>query len=78
MFYPNPASVASGLQFLLAQGLDINNAIQFFDVNGKYLKGYKTIPNKIDVNIFPTGMIFYKLLDANFKVIETGNFIIVK
>ena len=78
LFYPNPASVASGLQFLLAQGLDINNAIQFFDVNGKYLKGYKTIPNKIDVNIFPTGMIFYKLLDANFKVIETGNFIIVK
>ena len=78
LFYPNPATVASGLQYVLQQGLDINNAIQFYDASGRYIKGYKTIPNKIDVNVFPTGVILYKLLDTNFKLIEAGKFIIVK
>ena len=76
LFYPNPASVSSGLQYVLQQGLDINNAIQFYDATGRYIKGYKTIPNKFDVSVFPKGVIFYKFLNNDFKVLETGKFLI--
>lgn len=76
MFYPNPASSITGLKYIVEPGVDINNAIQFYTEDGKYIKGYKTIPNTIDISIFPKGVIFYKLLTTENKTLETGKFII--
>ncbi len=78
LFYPNPTNVSSGINYVLQQGTFTNNAIQFFDANGRYLKGYKTIPDKINTSLFPTGVIVYKLMNDKSEVLETGKLVLVR
>jgi hypothetical protein len=78
MFYPNPASIATGLKYVVQPGVDVNNSIQFYDATGRYIKGYKSLPNVFDVSIFPRGLILYRLLDAQNKTLEAGKILIIK
>jgi Subtilase family len=76
LFYPNPTCKSLGVKHILQQGVFINNALQFYDAKGNYLKGYKNIPNKVDIALFPVGVIIYKLINENNQVLETGKFVI--
>lgn len=76
VFYPNPASKKSGLHYVLMQGLAADNRIQFFDITGRLIRNYTSLPTVIDITTFPTGIIMYKLFDPNKRSLETGRLII--
>lgn len=77
-FYPNPVNANEPLNYILEQGTYSDNIIQFFDASGRYLKGYKTLPDKFDVSNFPSGSIFYKLMTKDFKILEGGKLVLFR
>ena len=76
LFYPNPASKGGTLNYVLMQGIPADTHIQFFDVTGRLVRNYFTLPSNIDISKFPTGIIIYKLFGADNKAVETGKLII--
>jgi hypothetical protein len=76
IFYPNPVSLNSTLNYTLQTDLFGDNSIYFYDATGKYLKGFKTLPNSFKVTNFPTGVIFYKLQNTKTGFVEKGKLVI--
>ena len=72
MFYPNPVSRNESLNYVLMQGIPADNRIQFFDITGRLIRNYKSLPTKIDISNFPKGIIIYKMLGANDRALATG------
>ena len=72
MFYPNPVSRNESLNYVLMQGIPADNRIQFFDITGRLIRNYKSLPTKIDISNFPTGIVIYKMLGANDRALATG------
>ena len=76
VFYPNPVSKTGTLNYVLMQGIPADNAIQFFDIRGRLVRNFSSLPTNIDISTFPTGLIIYKLFGSNDKPLETGKLII--
>ncbi|MBL7700820.1 MAG: S8 family peptidase [Ferruginibacter sp.] len=76
VFYPNPASKRVPLNYLLMQGIPADNRIQFFDVTGRMIRNFSSLPTNIDISGFPAGLVIYKLFTADNKPLETGKLII--
>lgn len=76
VFYPNPVSKAGTLNYVLMQGIPADNRIQFFDITGRLIRNYRSLPTKIDISNFPTGVVIYKMLGANDRPIATGKLFI--
>jgi len=76
VFYPNPVSKTGTLNYILMQGIAADNRIQFFDVTGRLFRNYRSLPTKIDISDFPTGMVIYKILGANDRALATGKLFI--
>lgn len=72
LFYPNPINRNSQLNYILQQGLPSGSQLQLFDFSGRLLKSYTSLPNRIILSSFSTGIIIYKLLTGNNTVLETG------
>jgi Secretion system C-terminal sorting domain len=76
IFYPNPANAATPLRYVLKQGLPGDTQLQLFDISGRIIKNYTSIPTTIDISRLPNGVVIYKLLDKNDGLVETGKLII--
>jgi len=76
VFYPNPVSKRGALKYVLMQGIPADNRIQFFDMAGRMIKNFLSLPTVIDISKFPTGILIYKLYSSNNKPLETGKLII--
>jgi hypothetical protein len=76
LFYPNPINKTTPLQYILKQGVLLDGELHFFDASGRLLQRYAKLPNSLNVKIFASGVVFYKLLNKNNMVIETGKLII--
>lgn len=76
VFYPNPVSKRAVLNYILMQGIPADNRIQFFDITGRMIRNFQSLPTTIDISNFPTGVVIYKLFGADNKPLETGKLII--
>lgn len=76
VFYPNPASRSQPLQFVLQQGLTSSTILQLFDVTGQLVKSYTSLSGSIAISNLSSGLLIYKLVSTESKVLETGKIII--
>ncbi len=76
VFYPNPASRSGRLNYVLMQGIPADNRLQFFDIAGRMIRNYASLPTNIDISKFPTGIVIYKLFGKDNKQMETGKLMI--
>jgi Subtilase family len=76
VFYPNPARRNGSLNYVLMQGIPADNRIQFFDVTGRMIRNFASMPTNIDLSNFPTGIVIYKLFGADNKPVQTGKLVI--
>jgi hypothetical protein len=76
VFYPNPVNRSLALHYVLQQGVPASSQLQLFDIYGRLLKSFSSIPDKIDVSGFSLGVIIYKLLDSDNSILETGKLVI--
>jgi hypothetical protein len=76
IFYPNPVNAATPLKYVVKQGLPGDTQLQLFDISGRIIKSYTSIPTSIDVSKLPNGIVMYKLLDKNGGLLEAGKLII--
>lgn len=74
-FYPNPAVTSSQLSYITRPGLPGDVTLMLFDLNGRLLRRYEGLPNKIDLSLLPRGVIVYQLLDINHRKLEGGKII---
>lgn len=75
-FYPNPVSRFATLNYVLMQGIPADSRFQLFDIAGRLIKAYPSLPTVIDVSDLPAGIIIYKLLGNNDRALATGKLII--
>ena len=78
IFYPNPVSKNGTLNYVLLQGIPADNRIQFFDITGRLIRNFSSLPTNINVSKFPTGILIYKLFAADGQMLETGKLIITQ
>jgi hypothetical protein len=76
LFYPNPANRNEYLRYKLQQGVPTGSSLHFYDVTGRLLKSYDSIPDNITLSSFPAGLLVYKLLSMDKQVLQTGKIII--
>lgn len=77
-FYPIPVPRNGELRYVLQQGITSSSRLQFFDVNGRLLRNYSSMPDRIPLTGFPAGLIIYKLLSEEGRRLETGKLLIVQ
>ena len=77
LFYPNPVKRSIPLQYKLQQGIySSSSQLQLFDIYGRLLKNYSSVPDQIDVSGLPAGVIVFKLLNSENRTLETGKLLI--
>jgi hypothetical protein len=76
--YPIPAT--SVINFDFVSGYDRSLSFQVYNFTGKIVYELKAPPQKLtlSLNDFSRGFYYYKLLDANGRLIETARFLVVK
>jgi hypothetical protein len=77
-FYPIPAQRNGELNYVLQQGIPTSSKLQFFDVNGRLLQSYSSMPDKIVLSGYSAGMVIYKLLSEEGETLETGKLLILR
>lgn len=75
-FYPTPAAKNGAIKYILKQGIPADSPLQLFDLNGRLLRNYPSLPGQIQTLGLPSGVIIYRLLDSVNKTLETGKLII--
>lgn len=78
VFYPNPATTSSPINLVIKDGRIADAKLILLSSDGKILKYYDVLPNSISTVLFPKGIIYFKLLDANNVLIQSGQIVIVK
>ncbi|MES1217368.1 MAG: T9SS type A sorting domain-containing protein [Bacteroidota bacterium] len=78
IFYPNPVIGNNLLNYVLQQGIPADSRLQLFDVTGRLIKDFSSIPGKINISAFPTGILIYKLIGINNTILDTGKIIIIQ
>lgn len=76
LFYPNPVKRNTALHYMLQQGIPVDSKLLFFDVAGRLVKSYTSIPDNIDLSSFAAGLIIYKLYSSNGRLLETGKLVL--
>lgn len=76
-FYPNPIKRHASLHYVLQQGIPNNTQLLFFDLNGRLLSRFNSLPDEIDFSKFPAGMIIYRLVTEENKLLEAGKLILL-
>ena len=76
-FYPNPVSRNTTLQYTLQQGVPSSAKLQFFDMYGRLLKSYGSMPGTLNLSHLTPGVIIYKLLTSENKMLQTGKLIVL-
>lgn len=75
-FYSNPANRNMPLKYVLQQGVPSGSQLLLFDMYGRLLKSFSSLPDKIDISKIPPGVIIYKLVNSENKTLETGKLIV--
>ncbi len=76
LFYPNPVPVNGQLNYMLMQGVPADSQLQIFDVTGRLISAYTSLPANISLKKLHPGIVIYKLLNHENVVVETGKIII--
>ncbi len=76
LFYPNPISKNKSLQYIIQQGIPSDVQFQLFDINGRMILNYKSIPKTINLTKVNTGIYIYKIMKNN-KQLETGKIVVL-
>ena len=76
LFFPNPVSKNTNLQYVLQQGVPGDCSLWFYDVTGRLIKSYPSIPATINTSFLPKGLIIYKLIYPDGKLAETGKVLV--
>ena len=78
VFYPNPATTSSPINLVIKEGRIADAKLVLLSSDGKILKYYDVLPSSINTILFPKGIIYFKLLDANNVLLQSGQIVIVK
>jgi hypothetical protein len=76
LFYPNPANRNNTINYVLRQGIPASGSLLLFDISGRLLKSYASLPNKLNLSGLARGIIIYKLLNNDNRLVETGKLFI--
>lgn len=76
LFYPNPVPAGGQLNYILMQGVAADSQLQLFDVSGRKIAEYTSLPTSIKLKNLPAGLVIYKLVSRSNIVIETGKIIV--
>ena len=76
LFYPNPSSGNNPILYMLQQGVPANSRLQLFDASGRLLRTYSEMPGNITVTALAKGLLIYKLMSHDGRLLETGKMII--
>ena len=71
---PNPANVY--IDFTHLQSDFENGTVYFYDSTGALLQHIRLTQNRIDIKLFPTGLIYYNAFNADVSKTTSGKFII--
>jgi hypothetical protein len=77
LFYPNPASRNSILNYTLQQDLPFDSKLQLFDITGRLIKNYSEMPNSINLQSVAPGVLIYKLFSSDNKLLEVGKVVVL-
>lgn len=76
LFYPNPVSRATALHHILQQGIPADSKLLLYDMAGRLLRNYTSVPDNIDLSSFAAGLIIYKLYNNGGLLLETGKLLL--
>lgn len=76
LFYPNPVPAGGQLNYILMQGVAADSQLQLFDISGRKIAEYTSLPSSIKMDNLPAGLMIYKLISRSNSVIETGKIIV--
>ncbi|MBO9659229.1 MAG: T9SS type A sorting domain-containing protein, partial [Chitinophagaceae bacterium] len=69
LFYPNPAQRSSRLSYVIKQGISPDCRLQIFDLFGRMIRQYVSLPTSIDLTGLLPGTYVFKVSDRAGKVI---------
>ncbi len=78
VFYPNPATTNSPINLVIKDGRIADAKLVLLSSDGKILQYYDVLPSTINTILFPKGIVYFKLLDANNILLQSGQIVIVK
>jgi hypothetical protein len=76
LFYPNPSSNKLPLNFAIQQAIPSDSRLQIYDMSGRLIRDYESLPVTIDTRALATGIYIYKLISTINLTLETGKIII--
>lgn len=76
IFYPNPVNKNVALNYVLQQGLSPDTRLQLFDITGRLVMNFLSIPGKIDLSGLNSGVYIYQLFYSDGKIAESGKIIV--
>ncbi len=71
LFYPNPVRKSSKLLYVVKQGISPDCRLQVFDLFGRMIKQYVSLPTSIDMTGILPGTYILQVSDRAGKIIET-------
>ncbi|MET0466155.1 MAG: S8 family peptidase [Chitinophagaceae bacterium] len=71
LFYPNPVRQSSKLLYVVKQGISPDCRLQVFDLFGRMIKQYASLPTSIDMTGVLPGIYILRVSDRTGKIIET-------
>jgi hypothetical protein len=78
VFYPNPLIGNNQLNYVLQQGIPADSRLQLFDLTGRLIKDFSSLPDKINVSTFSSGILIYKLISGENKILDTGKIVVIR
>jgi hypothetical protein len=76
LFYPNPSTNKLPLNFAIQQAIPSDSRLQIYDMSGRLIRDYESLPVTIDTRALATGIYIYKLISTINLTLETGKIII--
>ncbi|RYY48167.1 MAG: hypothetical protein EOO06_10945 [Chitinophagaceae bacterium] len=75
-FYPNPVPRNGTVRHLLKQGLGSDARLYLYDIAGRLLKKYSSIPDNFNFRTMPAGLLIYRLYSPKDELLETGKILL--
>jgi hypothetical protein len=75
LFYPNP-SARGQLNYAIQQAIPSDSRLQLFDMSGRLIRNYSSLPVTIDTRAMARGIYIYKLISTINLTLETGKIVI--
>ncbi len=76
LFYPHPANRNQPLQYMLQQGVAADSQLQLFDISGRMLKHFSSLPASLNLQTIAPGLYIYRLLKQDNTIIESGKLLL--